>query len=280
MKPAAFDYVAPRSLAEAVAAMTLNADAKVIAGGQSLVPMMNFRLARPGLLVDINGIPGLDGIAVRDGMLCIGALARHARFEAAVCDGPLGVLLPVVAHHIAHTPIRTRGTFCGSLCHADPASEWCATALMLDAVMVAEGPAGRREIAARDWFQGLFTTALAADEILVEVRLPLLGAGWRVGFQEFSRRAGDYALAMAVVALRVDGARVAEARIGLGGIAFTPLRASAAEAALVAGATPEAAADAAAAEVEPMDDPQASAELRRDLVRAMVKRALRQALSA
>lgn len=281
MKPAIFGHVAPKSVAEAVAALaTHGGEAKVIAGGQSLVPMMNFRLARPGMLVDINRIRGMDGIVAAGGTLNIGALARHARFERPVCDGPLGALLPVIVRQIAHAPIRTRGTFCGSLAHADPASEWCALAVALDAVMVAEGPDGRREVAARDFFKGLFTTALAAEELLVEARLPLLGVGWSCGFAEFSRRAGDYALAMAVVALRFEGGVVAEARIGLGGIGLTALRAPGAEAALLAGDAPERAADAAAAEVDPLEDPQASAPLRRDLVHAMVKRALRQAWPA
>lgn len=280
MKPAAFDYLPARSIAEAVAALA-RPDAKVIAGGQSLVPMMNFRLARPALLVDINRIPGLDTIAEENGALAIGALVRHARLETPVCGGPLGALLPRIARHIAHAPIRTRGTFCGSLAHADPASEWCATALALDAVMVAEGPAGRRGIAARDFFQGLFTTALAPEELLVQARLPLMGPEWRCGFQEFSRRAGDYALAMAVVALRLEGGgRIAAARIALGGVGGQPLRAARAEAVLVAGGSAAEAADAAAAEIDPQDDPQASAALRRDLVRAMVRRALAEALPA
>lgn len=281
MKPAAFDYLAPTSVEGAIAALVANGDAaKVIAGGQSLVPMMNFRLARPGVLVDINRIPGLDRIAADGTTLTIGALARHARFERPVCDGPLGALLPLVAGHIAHAPIRTRGTFCGSLAHADPASEWCALALALDAVLVAEGPAGRREIAASAFFRTLFTTALVPDELLVEARLPLLGPDWHCGFAEFSRRAGDYALAMAVVALRHAGGRVAEARIALGGIGFTALRSPEAEAVLRDGGSPAAAADAAAAEVDPQDDPQASAALRRDLVRAMLHRALLQAWPA
>jgi carbon-monoxide dehydrogenase medium subunit len=280
MKPAAFDYVVPRSVAEAVATLAaFGPEAKVIAGGQSLVPMMNFRLARPEVLVDINRIPGLDHLQAEAGQLRIGTLVRHARLERPACEGPLGALLPLVAHHIAHAPIRTRGTFCGSLAHADPASEWCATALALDAVLVAEGPGGRREIAAGEFFLGMFTTALAPEELLVEARLPLLGPNWRCGFQEFSRRAGDYALAMAVVALRLEEGRVAEARIALGGLGGQPLRAPAAEAALVAGADAAAAADLAAAGIDPQEDPQCSAALRRDLVRAMTQRALDGALA-
>ena len=285
MKPAAFAYYAPRSLDEAVALLARNgSEAKILAGGQSLVPAMNFRMARPAALVDINRIPGLDGIVAEDGWLRLGALVRHARLEAPVAEGPLGRLLPEVARHIAHLPIRMRGTFCGSLAHADPASEWCTTALALDAVMVAQGPAGRREIPAAAFFSHVFTTDLQPEEILVEARLPLLDANWRCGFAEFSRRAGDFALTMAVVALRLDGGVVRQASIALGGVAPTPVRAPGAAQALL-GAAPGAESFAAAAaiaaeEIEPQEDIHATAALRRDLIRAMVRRALLQAVPA
>lgn len=285
MKPAAFAYYAPRSLDEAVALLARNgSEAKILAGGQSLVPAMNFRMARPAALVDINRIPGLDGIVAEDGWLRLGALVRHARLEAPVAEGPLGRLLPEVARHIAHLPIRMRGTFCGSLAHADPASEWCTTALALDAVMVAQGPAGRREIPAAAFFSHVFTTDLQPEEILVEARLPLLDANWRCGFAEFSRRAGDFALTMAVVALRLDGGVVRRASIALGGVAPTPVRAPGAAQALL-GAAPGAESFAAAAaiaaeEIEPQEDIHATAALRRDLIRAMVRRALLQAVPA
>jgi len=285
MKPAAFAYYAPRSLDEAVALLARNgSEAKILAGGQSLVPAMNFRMARPAALVDINRIPGLDGIVAEDGWLRLGALVRHARLEAPVAEGPLGRLLPEVARHIAHLPIRMRGTFCGSLAHADPASEWCTTALALDAVMVAQGPAGRREIPAAAFFSHVFTTDLQPEEILVEARLPLLDANWRCGFAEFSRRAGDFALTMAVVALWLDGGVVRRASIALGGVAPTPVRAPGAAQALL-GAAPGAESFAAAAaiaaeEIEPQEDIHATAALRRDLIRAMVRRALLQAVPA
>jgi len=285
MKPAAFAYYAPRSLDEAVALLARNgSEAKILAGGQSLVPAMNFRMARPAALVDINRIPGLDGIVAEDGWLRLGALVRHARLEAPVAEGPLGRLLPEVARHIAHLPIRMRGTFCGSLAHADPASEWCTTALALDAVIVAQGPAGRREIPAAAFFSHVFTTDLQPEEILVEARLPLLDANWRCGFAEFSRRAGDFALTMAVVALRLDGGVVRQASIALGGVAPTPVRAPGAAQALL-GAAPGAESFAAAAaiaaeEIEPQEDIHATAALRRDLIRAMVRRALLQAVPA
>src|SRR5271170_4068805 len=232
MKPAAFLYLAPRSRAEAH-----DDDGKLLAGGQSLVPAMNFRLARPAVLIDINRVPDLSTIARDGASLRIGALSRHARFERPVTDGPLGALLPEVARHIAHTPIRARGTFGGSLAHADPASEWCALALALNATIVAESKAGARTIAAADFFRSIFTTALKADELLTEIRLPWLSADWRCGFAEYSRRAGDFALAMAVVALRLEQGVIREASIALGGVGATPLPAVGA-ARLLLGATP------------------------------------------
>ncbi len=285
MKSAAFDHHAARTLAEATDLLARHGDdARILAGGQSLVPTMAFRMARPAILVDINRIPSLAYVTPRDGTLAIGALARHAHFEKPVADGPLGALLNHVVRHVAHAPIRTRGTFCGSLAHADPASEWCATTLALGGRMVCAGADGTREVAADDWFQGVLTTALRPDEVLTEIRLPLLGPDWRCGFAEFSRRAGDYALAMAVVALRLDAGLVREARIALGGIGGTPVLAPAAAGALL-GATPSpaaitVAAEAAAAECDPQDDAHTPADYRRDLVRAMVRRALRAALPA
>lgn len=283
MKPAAFEYLAPRSREEVVSLLGEHGeDCKILAGGQSLVPAMNFRLTRPALLVDINRAADLDYLHAADGRLSIGALTRHARFERPVAEGPLGRLLPLVARHIAHAPIRTRGTFTGSLAHADPASEWCATVLALDAELVAESRSGgARTIRAGDFFRTIFSTELKPDELLVEAQLPLLDASWRCGFQEFSRRAGDFGLAIAIAAIRLDGGTIREARIALGGIASTPVLASDAAAALVGspldGATIAEAAERAAAEVDPTEDIHASAEYRRDLVRAMTARALRQA---
>ena len=277
MKPAAFDYHVPRSLGEALDLLAEHRDdARVLAGGQSLVPAMNFRLARPARLVDINRIEELDYIRVEDGALRIGALARHRAFERPLADGPLAKLLPTVARHIAHLPIRVRGTFAGSLAHADPAAEWCAVAATLDAEMVVRSCDGWRSVPAADFFRGAFTTAIGPGELLAEVRLPLLESAWSCGFAEFSRRAGDFAMAMAVVALRRDGDRIAEARIGIGGAADRPARAVEAEALLTgAGADAfDAAAEAASRGVQPLEDIHASAAYKRDLVRVMTRRAL------
>jgi carbon-monoxide dehydrogenase medium subunit len=284
MKPAPFDYHAPRSIDEAVELLAAHGDdAKVLAGGQSLVPAMNFRLARPAVLVDINRIAELDFCTTSDGALRIGALARHARFEHPVTDGPLGMLLADVVRYIAHLPIRVRGTFAGSLAHADPAAEWCVVATTLDAEIRARGPDGERTIAAAAFFRSILTTSLRADELITEVRLPALGPGWRFGFAEFSRRAGDFALGMTLAAVRLDGVRIAAARIGVGGAGERPLRISEAEQALQGAIPgPEALAEAgaiAAATVEPFADLHASVAYRRDLVRVMTRRALERALT-
>jgi carbon-monoxide dehydrogenase medium subunit len=283
MKPAAFRYYAPKTVPDALAMLADVApdDGRVLAGGQSLVPTMAFRVARPHHLVDINGISALAKCVVEDGRLAIGACTRHAAFHHRVVDGPLGHLLSFVVKHIAHYPIRTRGTFCGSLANADPASEWCLASATLGAEMIAQSSRGTRAIAAHGYFKGIMTTALAEDELLAEVRLPLLSPDANFGFYEFSRRAGDYALAMALVTYRVAEGVIAEPRVGVGGAEAHPRRIGQAEA-ILAGQKPNidvfrAAADAAATAVDPLEDIQADAEFRRDLVRAVTRRALERA---
>jgi carbon-monoxide dehydrogenase medium subunit len=280
MKPAPFAYHRPATVAETVALLAELApqEGRVLAGGQSLVPIMAFRLARPAHLIDINRVTGLDGLAARDGRLHIGARVRHAAFHRPVVEGPLGALLATVVRHIGHYPIRMRGTFCGSLAHADPAAEWGCVAATLDAELVALGTRGERRIAARDFFLGVMATALDPDELLGEVVLPLLPAGTRFGFAEFSRGAGDFALAMALAVLRIEGGVIAEPRLGLGGAEAAPRRIAAAEAVLCGKPPGEAlfraAGEAAAAAIEPLEDPQTDARYRRELVAAMVHRAL------
>ncbi|HEV2626586.1 MAG TPA: FAD binding domain-containing protein [Xanthobacteraceae bacterium] len=283
MKPAAFRYHAPKTVDEVVALLAEFADddGRVLAGGQSLVPTMAFRLARPAHLVDINGVEALNRIAVADGKLVIGACVRHSAFHKPICEGPLGKLLTDVVRHIAHYPIRNRGTFCGSLAHADPASEWCLVLVALDGEVVVQSVRGARSIAARDFFKGIMTTALRDDELLVEARLPLLPAGTRCGFYEFSRRAGDFALAAAVGLYRLDGGKIAEPRLAIGGAEVNPRRVAQAERAL-AGSAPgdqafRAAAQAAMEAIDPMEDIINSAEFRRDLVLAVARRALERA---
>jgi aerobic carbon-monoxide dehydrogenase medium subunit len=284
MKPAPFRYHAPKTVAEAVALLAEVApqDGRVLAGGQSLVPTMAFRLARPAHLVDINAIAALARLATQHGKLAIGACVRHAAFYRGAAEGPLGRLLADVVRHIAHHPIRTRGTFCGSLANADPASEWCLVAATLGAEMVARSAAGTRSIPADDFFAGVMTTALKEDELLVETRLPILPADTRFGFYEFSRRQGDFAIAMALTTFRLADGRIVEPRIGVGGAEPKPRRIAQAEHAL-AGQKPSpetfaAAADAAMAAVDAMEDLTYSAEYRRDLVRTVTYRALEAAI--
>jgi carbon-monoxide dehydrogenase medium subunit len=285
MKPAPFQYHAPKTLAEAVGLLADLAehDGRVLAGGQSLVPTMAFRLARPGHLIDINNVAGLDAIAEADGKLTIGATVRHAAFHAPVTKGPLGGLLSAVVRNIAHYPIRQRGTFCGSLAHADPSSEWSCVAATLDAELVVESKAGQRVIPAAEFFDGVMTTTLAEVEILAAARLPLLAEGTRYGFREFSRRAGDFALSMALVAYTEKDGRIADARVGVGGAEPSPRRIAEAEAALNGQAPGEAAfaaaAEAASKAVDPMEDVNTSAAYRRDLVATLVRRALEDAAS-
>jgi carbon-monoxide dehydrogenase medium subunit len=283
MKPAAFRYHAPKTIDEAVALLAEVApeDGRVLAGGQSLVPTMAFRLAKPGHLVDINGVTALSRLAVEGDKLTIGACVRHSAFERPVCEGPLGKLLANVMRHIAHYPIRNRGTFCGSLAHADPSSEWCLVMMALDGEMVARSARGERVIAARDFFKGIMTTALADDELLIEARLPMLPADTRCGFYEFSRRVGDFAMAAALGIYRVDGGKMVEPRVAVGGAEPNPRRIAQAEAAL-AGAAPgdkafRAAAEAAMTAVDAMEDATTTAEFRRDLVLAVTRRALERA---
>jgi aerobic carbon-monoxide dehydrogenase medium subunit len=283
VKPASFDYHAPTSVEEAVALLgTLAAeDGRILAGGQSLVPTMAFRLAKPAHLIDINGIAALEKLSVENGSFVIGACVRHAAFHRPVVAGPLGALLTNVVRHIAHYPIRLRGTFCGSLAHADPASEWCLVATTLGAEMTAMSTRGMRIIAATDFLAGIMTTELAEDELLVTARLPLLPDDTRFGFCEFSRRAGDYAIAMTLATLRIENGVIVDPRIGVGGAEACARRIPEAEAAL-AGRPPEAttlraAAEAAADAIDPLEDIQADAAYRRDLVRAMTSRALAQA---
>jgi carbon-monoxide dehydrogenase medium subunit len=283
MKPVRFRYHAPKTIEEAVdtLAEVAGEDGRVLAGGQSLVPIMAFRLARPAHLVDINGVEGLRRLSVEGERLCIGACVRHAAFHTPVVDGPLGRLLATVVRHIAHYPIRTRGTFCGSIAHADPSAEWCLVATALGAEMVARRAASTRTIPAQDFFRGIMTTALEDDELLIEVRLPILPADTRFGFYEFNRRAGDFALGMALVAFRLQGGVIHEPRVALGGIESQPRRIAEAEQLLAGRAAERAAFETAAAAVasvvDPLEDAVTSATYRRDLSVTVTRRALERA---
>jgi carbon-monoxide dehydrogenase medium subunit len=284
MKPAPFIRHVPRTVEQAVAALAEFAplDGRILAGGQSLVPIMAFRMARPAHLIDINEVEGLDRLAVEAGALAIGARVRHAAFHKPVVEGPLGALLSFVARHIAHYPIRVRGTFCGSLAHADPSSEWCLVAATLGAKLVARSVRGERIVEVADFFEGIMSTSLKEDELLAEARLPLPPADTRFGFYEFSRRAGDFAMAAALGSYRVMDGVMAQTRLGIGGAEAAPRRIAEAEA-LLNGRPPgseafRAAAEAAADAIDPLEDIQTTGEYRRDLVRAVTRRALERTL--
>ena len=283
MKPAPFDYVAPASLDEAVSAMaTGGGDAKILAGGQSLVPMLALRLARPTVLVDINRLPGLDGIREASGMLEIGALVRQRALERwAATRSPL---FAEVLRHVAHLPIRNRGTVVGNVVHADPASELPALLLCLEGVVVARGPRGERMIPADRFYRAPLTTALAADELATAVRFTLPGAGAGWGFAEVSRRHGDFALvgAVAVLTRGADGT-VARARLAFFGAGGTPVRGLPVEQALPGQAPTPArlaeAARAAAATLAPDGDIHATAVYRRQVAATLAERTLTAALA-
>lgn len=279
MKPAPFKYLAPDSVDESVALIAeYGDDAKILAGGQSLVPMQNLRLARPGVIIDINGIQSLDYVTIAGDTLAVGALARHETVAHAGVEGPLGALLADVGGRVGHLPIRLRGTFCGSLAHADPAAEWCSVLTALDGTVVAQGARGRREVPASEFFQTTFTTALLPDELIVEARLPTLGPEWLQGSSHVSLRAGDFSIGLVVVAVRTADGVISEARIALGGVADRAVRVPDAEDSL-RGVGPaqdrfQEAGMIAAATVDPLGDLRGTAEFRRHLTSVLVERAL------
>jgi len=277
----AFDYVAPASLDEAVGVLAEHGeDAKVLAGGQSLIPLLNYRLAKPRVVVDINGLP-LEGLSVAKGRLRLGALIRHAALEESLELARYCPVLREAAALIGNVRVRTLGTLGGSLTHADPAGELPMVMLALDAQLAIAGRAGRRTVAARDFFTGPLTTALAADELLIGIEIPMTrDMGGAV--EEVSRRAGDFAIVATTALVRVDRrGRVDDARLAFAGVGPTPVRVAAAEEVLV-GSEPTSdriaqAADAARAAVAPESDAFVSAAYRRLLVGVLARRALARA---
>lgn len=282
MKPPRFDYHAPSSVDEALALLVrYGGDAKVLAGGQSLVPLLNFRLARPAALIDLNRVPGLAYIHEADGQVRLGAMTRQRAIEfSPVVAGRLP-LLAEATRLVGHLPIRTRGTIGGSIAHADPSAEYPAVLTALDGEVVARSPRGERVLRAGELFRSYLTTSLAPDEILTEVRLPAApaGAGW--AFEELSRRHGDFAI-VGIAALVVRaGPRSATARLAAAGAGAVPVRLRAAEEILEREGLGDAAIDAAAARaaelVSPDSDIHASAAYRRHLTGVLTQRALRRA---
>jgi carbon-monoxide dehydrogenase medium subunit len=233
VKPASFDYVVPRTVAEAVEALDTGRRAQVIAGGQSLILEMHLERIRPELVVDINRIPELDGMSVEGDELRVGALVRHSAFEpAGAVPGPLGPLLAQAAVNIAHPPIRSRGTMAGSFGWAHPASEWCAVGVSQGATVELAGPDGQRSVAAADYFAGPFLTARRPEELITAVRLPLLGDNTGVSFIEHRRTHFCFAQVAVGTSLTIDDGVISDVRIGLVNSADRPVRALAAEDAL------------------------------------------------
>lgn len=233
MKPSIFGYEAPTTIEQAINLLSGNADAVVLAGGQTLMPAMNFRAANPALLVDIQHIAGLRGIDVGDDGIVVKAMTRHREFERDADVLRVNPLIAEAMQHVAHVPIRNRGTVVGSLCHADPSAEMPLLLVLLGGSVIAQGPSGRREIAAEDFFQSFLTTARHQDEVVVEARFPALrpGAGW--AFDEVTRRHGDYAVVGVGCTLHLDGeGRASAVKLAACGIADRPIRLKAAEAIL------------------------------------------------
>jgi aerobic carbon-monoxide dehydrogenase medium subunit len=286
MKPASFDYYAPRTLDEALSLLAQHgSDAKPLAGGQSLIPAMNFRLAAPSVLIDLNPIETLAYVTENDGGLRIGAMTRHCSVERSAVVSQVAPLISAAMPFVAHLAIRTRGTIGGSLAHADPAAELPAVMLALDAAMTLTSSRGARRVPAGEFFTGLFTTALEAGELLTEIEVPRLPPRSGVAFQEFSRRHGDFALAGAAAMVTCDEAgRCTTARLALLSVGERPVM-PAAVARTLQGQAPtgeaiRAASTALAAELDPPGDIHASSRYRRHLATVLSRRVLERAFQA
>jgi aerobic carbon-monoxide dehydrogenase medium subunit len=282
MKLPAFDYEAPRTVSEAVELLAEHQDeASVLAGGQSLIPLLALRLAHPAVLIDINGIAELSGVSAADGWVAIGAMTRaYVAEESETVAGALP-LLAAALPLIGHEAIRSRGTIGGSLAHADPAAELPAVARALDAEFVVRAKSGERVVPAAEWFEGYLTTSRHPGELLVEVRFPAAGPGTGISFQEVARRHGDFAIVGLAVSLMVSEGSISDARLAFAGMSDVPVRAAEAENLLV-GERPstelfDEAARRATHSVDPPADLHGSAEYRRKVAAALVRRGLRAA---
>jgi len=274
LKPAPFAYAKARSVAHAIELLGAD-DARLLAGGQSLIATLNMRLSHPALLIDLNGVGGLDGIVSSNGHLEIGALVRHAQAERSAELARRAPLIALAMPHIGHPAIRHRGTIGGSVAFADPAAELPACVLALDGELAIAGPQGSRAVKADDFFKGLFETALTARDVLTAIRIPAAGAETRVGFAEFARRHGDYAMVGLAASARADGKQLRDLRLAYFGVGPTPLRARHAEQALAAGDV-EAAVRALAQDLNPPDDVQASGTVKTHLAGVLLRRVTRQ----
>lgn len=275
MKFPPFAYRAPRSIEEAVEVLASDPQAKVLAGGQSLLPLLALRIAQPSLLVDVGSIDGLTYVQNDDGLLKIGAGTALATLEDSRLVSDQAPLLAQAIRKVAHRPIRNRGTVGGSLAHADPASELPAVAVALEATLVAQGPSGERRIGASDFFTGAFTTALQDDEILTSVEFPIRNGNW--SFLEIARRSGDFAIVIAAVGIQLDGDTCTRSTVVLQGVSSKPVRSAAAEQildhAVIGDEVAARAADAAAADLRPPGDIHASSDYRKGVAAVLVRRA-------
>ena len=284
MKPAKFEYVAPTTLDAALEALAAaNGQGKILAGGQSLLPLLNFRMAQPAVLVDLNGIKELSFIELRGDRVAIGALTRHREIEQSPLIATRLQVMSAAMRHVAHLAIRNRGTIGGSLSHADPAAELPMMAMFYGASLTVQGPAGRRTIVAKDFFVDALTNCLEPEDIVVEIEFPILQHdGW--AFEEVARRFGDFALASIAVSIRRGKSGIEDARVAVMGVADTPLRLEDVEKRLceieVGSRMPDRFSGLVTASVTPNSDLHASAEYRKHLLGELAKRAMRTALAA
>jgi carbon-monoxide dehydrogenase medium subunit len=284
MKPAKFEYVVPTTVDAAVAALAAaNGEGKVLAGGQSLLPLLNFRMARPAVLVDLNGIKELSFIELRGDSVAIGAMTRHRELEHSPLVASKLPVMSAAMRHVAHLAIRNRGTIGGSLSHADPAAELPMMAMFYGASLNVQGPAGRRRIAAEKFFVDALTNCLEPEDIVVEIEFPVLPHdGW--AFEEVARRFGDFALASIAVSIWHGPSGIEDARVAVMGVADTPLRLEHVEKRLceieIDGRTPDRFSDMVTSSVTPNSDLHASAEYRKHLLGELAKRAMRTAMAA
>jgi len=283
MKLSPVDYEAPGTVAEALDLLAEHEDeASVLAGGQSLIPLLALRLAQPAVLIDINGVEGLSGVSVTDGWVTIGATTREYMAEESATIAESVPLLAAALPLIGHEAIRSRGTVGGSLAHADPAAELPAVARALNAEFVVRGPSGERVVPAADWFEGYLTTSRQADELLTEVRFLAARPGTGTSFQEVARRHGDFAMVGLATSVTLNAGTITDARLAFAGVSDVPARATAAEE-LLEGERPTAelfdeAARVAAADIDPPSDLHGSAEYRKKVAAALVRRGLREAV--
>lgn len=283
MKPAPFAYAKPRTLKEAIALLGKHKDnAKLLAGGQSLIATLNMRLSAPTLLIDLNGLKGLDRIARKGAKVEIGALARHVDVERSDVIAQYAPLIARAMPHIGHPAIRNRGTFGGSIAFADPAAELPACLLALDGEIEITGPKGKRTVKAENFFKGLFETALGPRDVLTAIRVPAAAKDSRYGFSELARRHGDYAIVGLAASARTTSKGLADVRLAFFGVDATPLRARKAETALTGGTIDDKRLNAAVAalDLDPSDDVQATAAVKKHLAGVLLKRVARQLLEA